>query len=119
MRLARTKSGTNGGPLLTRPTFALDQEAELTFGAQGGAHLAVSAFDRGGWGGESPDDAINRLVNGENPAARGLAISLADLPLGGGESAGGASLSMRVERFVTPIAPGAATSADLAMRMRF
>jgi len=119
LRLSRVKSGSAGGPLLTRQTRTYSQEAFLGLKANDRIGFTLSAFDRGGWSPGDLTDVAIRMTNGEGRAGKGASVELA---LSGASSDGlGAAplrLAFRLERSAMP-SMGSDTSAKIAFHLSF
>jgi len=118
-RVAWAKNGFIGGPLLSRRTHALSQEAFVSLQGAGHTGVRLSVFDRGGWSPGAPAESANRMVNGELRARKGAAVEVG--LLGNDNTAPGFEeprLALRFERATSP-SLGRESSAVLALDVRF
>jgi len=117
-RIERTRSGTTGGPLVTRPTRSVSQEAYVAIQVGRNSIIRISAFDRGGWSTGAIDNVINRLTNGERPASKGLALEIGRSAILRERGNRPSQFKLRLERSATPMT-GAATTAGVSWKLQF
>lgn len=116
--VSRTKSGTSGGPMLTRPTKSISRSAYV--GAQIGDVTSVKliAFDDSGWSGSDTNDMVGRIVNGERFARKGEAVEIGIFAIEPRVSDSGPEVKLRFENARTAFANSDAT-ASLSFKMHF
>ncbi len=116
--VSRTKSGTSGGPMLTRPTKSISRSAYV--GAQIGdvTSIKLIAFDEGGWSGSDTNDMVVRIVNGERFARKGGAVEIGIFAIEPRVSDSGPEVKLRFENARTASANADAT-ASLSFKMHF
>ena len=118
-RIASTKSGFVGGPLLTRHTRAVSQEAFFSLQSADRSGVRLSVFDEGGWSFGNLYELADRMMNGEKRAKKGAALEMGILNSVSDDFGGDLPrMAVRLERAVSPTV-GAETSATLSMNLRF
>jgi hypothetical protein len=119
VRLDRTTDGFAGGPLLTSRSQTLSQQADFGIGLPGRGRIGVSLFDTGGWSPGDTAQEANRIINGEEPARKGVSFGISDIPIRPLAGAVNAKAGFELQRLSTPFSAAAATAARLSLRLQF
>lgn len=119
VQLERTTDGFAGGPLFTTRSRTLSKEAGVGLALAGHGHIGLSVFDRGGWTPGDTAQEANRIANGEDPARKGIAFGVSDIPLPPIGDTVNARAGFELQRAGTPFAQTAATTARLSLRLQF
>lgn len=119
IRLERTTDGFAGGPLLTTRSQTLSKEVDVGIELPGNGRIGFSIFDRGGWTLGDAAQEVNRIINGEDPARKGIVFGISDValpPFGGTTNA---RVGFELQRSSTPFSPATENVARVSLRLQF